>query len=71
MAAAPEAEGWGADYNCYYAILDLTTDQLTEIQYNGTNLPFSSGTFSQRSLVLGNKAYIGVNPKDAPTSSDI
>lgn len=61
------AKGWGADYNCYYAILDLTTDQLTEIQYNGTNLPFSSGTFSQRSLVLGNKAYIGVNPKDAPT----
>ena len=62
-----KAKDWGKDYNCYYAILDLTTDQLTEIQYNGTNLPFSSGTFSQRSLVMGNKAYIGVNPKNAQT----
>ena len=58
---------WGKGYNCYYAILDLTTDQLTEIQFNGANLPFSSGTFSQRSLVIGNKAYIGVNPKNAQT----
>lgn len=58
------AAGWGSDFNCYYAILDLNTDKLEEIQYNGTKLPYNSGTFSQRSIVFGNKAYIGTNPKD-------
>jgi hypothetical protein len=61
----PEHTGageWGNKYNCYYAILDLNTDALTEIQYEGKVLPYSTGTFSQRSVVLGNKAYIGVNP---------
>lgn len=57
------AAGWGSDYNCYYAILDLNTDKIEEIKYNGTVLPFNSGTFSQRSIVLNGKAYIGVNPK--------
>lgn len=57
--------GWGSDYNGYYAILDLTTDQKSEIECNGEKLPYSSGTFSQRSFVLNNKAYIGVNPKDS------
>jgi hypothetical protein len=52
-------ENWGHDYNCYYAVLDLNTDNLTVL-----DLPFSEGTFSQRSLVIGNKAYIGVNPKE-------
>ena len=53
------AEGWGSDYNCYYAILDLYADEITVL-----DMPFSEGTFSQRSVVLGNKAYIGVNPKE-------
>lgn len=53
------AAGWGDDYNCYYAILDLTTDNLTAL-----DLPYNEGTFSQLSVVLGNKAYIGVNAKD-------
>lgn len=52
------ASGWGDDYNCYYAILDLNTDKLDRL-----DLPHSEGNFSQRSVVLGNKAYIGVNPK--------
>ena len=58
--------GWGsgAQYNCYYAILDLTTDAVTEVEYNGKPLPYSHGTFSQRSFVLNNKAYIGTNPKN-------
>ena len=59
------AAGWGSDYNCYYAILDLNTDKLEEIKYNGAVLPYSAGTFSQRSMVFGNKAYIGVNPKNS------
>lgn len=58
-----KAAGWGAKgANCYYAILDLNTDKLDVL-----NLPFNKGNFSQRSVVLGNKAYIGVNPdKTAP-----
>lgn len=57
-----KAPGWGANYNCYYAVLDLKTDKLEVL-----DLPFSEGTFSQRSLVEGDKAYIGVNPeKTAP-----
>lgn len=53
------AAGWGSDFNCYYGILDLTTDEFTDLK-----LPYSSGTFSQRSVVINNKAYIGVNPKE-------
>ena len=56
---------WGAAYNCYYAILDLTADTKSEIQYEGKNLPFSSGNFSQRSLVDGDKAYIETNPESS------
>lgn len=60
-------QGWGDNYNCYYAILDLNTNQLTPVQYDGKDLPFCLGTFAQRSLVVNNKAYIGVNPeKSAP-----
>jgi hypothetical protein len=54
------AAGWGSNYNCYYAILDLNTDELTEL-----DMPYSEGTFSQRSAVLGYKAYIGANPKNS------
>lgn len=58
-------DGWGiSNYNSYYAIYDIATDKLTEIAYNGKRLPFSAGTFSQRSFVLGNKVFIGTNPKD-------
>ena len=57
-------ENWGDDYNCYYAVLDLKTDKVEEIKHDGKVLPYSSGTFSQRSIVLGDKAYIGVNPKN-------
>ena len=46
-------------------MLDLTTDEVTEFKYNGTVLPYSSGTFSQRSFVLNGKAYIGVNPENS------
>lgn len=58
-------KGWGNDYNCYYALLDLTTDKVEELVHDGKVLPYSSGTFSQRSFILNGKAYIGVNPKGA------
>lgn len=54
---------WGRGFNCYYAVLDLSTDELTKL-----DLPDSSGTFSQRSIVIGGKAYIGVNPEKAAPS---
>jgi hypothetical protein len=57
------ASGWGSTYNCYYALLDLTTDRVEELKYEGNLLPYSSGTFSQRSIVMNGKAYIGVNPE--------
>lgn len=57
--------GWGSSggYNCYYAIWDINTDALTEIMYNGKPLPFSSGQWSQRHAIIGDKAYIGTNPE--------
>lgn len=55
------AAQWGSDYNCYYATLDLKTDKLTDLK-----LPYSEGMLAQRSVVVGNKAYIGVNPKEQP-----
>lgn len=55
--------GWGSKYNCYYAIYDLMTNELTELEYNGKKLPFNLGTFSQRSVIHNGKAYIGVNPE--------
>ena len=57
-------DGWGNNYNCYYAIYDLQTTNLSELSYNGQRLPFSAGNFSQRSFVLGSKVFIGTNPKD-------
>lgn len=57
--------GWGKEYNSYYALLDLNTDKKEEFTCNGNKLPYSSGTFSQRSLVTDNHIYIGVNPKDS------
>ncbi len=50
-------------FNCYYATLDLATDELKEIK-----LPYSQGVTSQRSVVVNDKAYIGINPeKEQPS----
>lgn len=56
--------GWGAKYNCYYAIYDLKDNSLSELEYEGKKLPYNLGTFSQRSIVRDGKAYIGVNPEN-------
>lgn len=57
-------EGWGNNYNVYYCILDINTDEASEFKYEGRHLPYSQGNFSQRSFVLNGKVYIGTNPKD-------
>ncbi len=57
--------GWGSNYNVYYCMLDIKTDDSVEFTYEGKNLPYSQGTFAQRSFVLNGKVYIGTNPKDS------
>ena len=54
-------------YAYYYSIVDLNAKTRTRLAYNGTEIPLSSGSFSQRTAVdrAAGKAYIGVNTKDA------
>lgn len=65
VSSNTQKSGWGSRYNCYYAILDMGTNRLTPVAYDGKNLPVCLGTFAQRSLVVNNKAYIGVNPENS------
>lgn len=60
-----KGDGWGNNYNCYYAIYDIAAMTLAELQYEGKPLPFCAGNFSQRSFVLGSQVFVGTNPKDA------
>ena len=47
----------------YYSIIDVNTKNSTRLAYKGTEIPYSSGSFSQRSVFNSkeNKAYFGVN----------
>lgn len=51
------------DVAYYYSIVDLDTKQATRLQYNGEDIAYSAGSFSQRSVynVKENKAYFGVS----------
>lgn len=51
-------------YSHYYAILDLTTGAKTRLSYDGKEIGYSGGRFSQRSVIFNNKAYIGVNTEE-------
>ena len=51
-------------YSHYYAILDLTTGTKTRLSYDGKEIGYSGGRFSQRSVIFNNKAYIGVNTEE-------
>lgn len=55
-------------YSHYYAIVDLTTGSKTRLSYNGQELAYSGGRFSQRSVIFNNKVYFGVNTKDDANS---
>lgn len=65
VSSNTQKDGWGSKYNCYYAILDMSTGSLEPVKYNGEHLPYCLGTFAQRSLVVNNKCYIGVNPENS------
>ena len=51
------------DVAYYYSIVDLNTQQATRLQYNGEDIAYSAGSFSQRSVYNAkeNKAYFGVS----------
>lgn len=48
-------------YSLYYSIVDLKTGERTRLACDGKEVGYSSGRFSQRSVVVNGKAYIGVN----------
>lgn len=54
-------------YAYYYSIIDLNSKTSTRMAYNGTEIPYSSGSFSQRSTIdpYEGKAYFGVNTETA------
>lgn len=63
--ARNDASGTKIDsYSHYYVILDLITGAKTRLSYNGKEIAYSGGRFSQRTAISNNKAYIGVNTKD-------
>ncbi len=60
--ARNDASGTSIDsYSHYYAFLDISTGKKTRLNYNGKEIAYSGGRFSQRSVVFNNKVYIGVN----------
>jgi len=69
LAFAGDASvGTGIDtYAYYYSVIDLNTKAVTRLAYNGSEIPYSSGSFSQRTAIdlSEGKAYIGVNTETA------
>ena len=51
-------------FSHYYAIIDLTTGTKTRLSYNGKEIAYSGGRFSQRSVIFNDKAYIGVDTEE-------
>lgn len=51
-------------FSHYYAIIDLTTGAKTRLSYNGKEIAYSGGRFSQRSVIFNDKAYIGVDTEE-------
>lgn len=52
-------------YSHYYTIIDLNSKTSNRVKYNGQDLPYSGGRFSQRTAVVDGKAYIGINPESS------
>ena len=54
-------------YSHYYSIIDLNAKTRTRLSFAGTEIPYSSGRFSQRSVYVPqeNKVYFGVNTENA------
>lgn len=54
-------------YAHYYSVVDLNAGKRTRMAFQGTDIPYSSGRFSQRSAYHAkeNKVYFGVNTETA------
>lgn len=52
-------------YSHYYSIIDLNSGARERLKYNGQEIPYSGGRFSQRTAIINGKAYIGVNTADS------
>lgn len=60
-----DATGTAIDsYSHYYSIVNLNTGVRERLKYNGQEIPYNSGRFSQRTAIADGKAYIGVNTAD-------
>ncbi|SDZ73266.1 hypothetical protein SAMN05216365_13819 [Porphyromonadaceae bacterium NLAE-zl-C104] len=60
--ARDDAAGTAIDsYSHYYAFIDISTGSKTRLSYDGKEIAYSGGRFSQRSVIFNNKIYIGVN----------
>lgn len=51
-------------FSHYYTVIDLATETKTRLSYDGKEIGYSGGRFSQRSVIFNNKAYIGVNTEE-------
>ena len=63
-----KALGTGIDsYAHYYSVVDLRTNTRTRMSFAGSEIPYSSGRFSQRSAYdpSDKKVYFGVNTETA------
>lgn len=48
-------------YSHYYSIIGLKTGTKEHLSYNNEEIAYSTGRFTQRSVLFNHKAYIGVN----------
>lgn len=61
----PEDGTINIDSYChYYTIINLTDRSRERLKYNGQDIPYNAGRFSQRTAIVDGKAYIGVNTRD-------
>ena len=66
--AGDNAVGTAIDtYAYYYSVIDLNSKTVTRLAFDGTEIPYSSGSFAQRSTIdpYEGKAYFGVNTETA------
>ena len=64
-----DSEGTAIDsYSHYYSVIDLKNCTSTRLTYNGKQLPYSGGRFSQRSVVVNGKVYFGINAENETNS---
>ena len=54
----------------FYSIIDLASGTRQRVQYNGQDLQYCGGRFSQRTAVVNDKAYIGVGGETEAEGDD-